>query len=312
MPEELDPAATPSGPPTGGGDGDIPTAFELERPSALLKKHGVRPRKGLGQHFLVSRAHLARIVGAADLTDADVVLEVGPGLGVLTDALARRAGRVVAVEVDPGMRRILDETLVQHRNVVVVPTDILRADLHELIGAEPEPARMERGYKVVANLPYNITSAVLRHVLESPVKPELAVVMVQKEVAERILAEPGDMSILAVAVQFYASPSHVTSVPAGAFHPRPKVDSSVLRLDTYAEPPVEVDDVSLFFRVVRAGFGQKRKQLRNSLSAGLATKPATAAAMLQAAGIDPQRRAQTLSLEEWSALTAAVADSEGR
>jgi 16S rRNA (adenine1518-N6/adenine1519-N6)-dimethyltransferase len=286
---------------------DSAAADELVRPRDLLRRYNVRPRKGLGQHFLVSRQHLARIVEAAELQPGDVVLEVGPGLGVLTDALARRAGRVVAIEVDPDMQRILHDTLSGHDNIEIVPADVLNIDPAALIGVDPEPPRLEPGYKVVANLPYNITSAVLRHVLEAPVKPELAVVMVQKEVADRILALPGKMSILAVAVQFYALPSRVTMVPSGAFHPRPKVDSTVLRLDTYAEPPVDVTDTSIFFRVVRAGFGQRRKQLRNSLSAGLGTDASSAAEMLSAAGIDPQRRAQTLTLEEWAALAAVVA-----
>ncbi|MFN2115986.1 MAG: 16S rRNA (adenine(1518)-N(6)/adenine(1519)-N(6))-dimethyltransferase RsmA [Anaerolineae bacterium] len=285
-----------------------PSQFELGRPSELLKRFGVRPRKGLGQHFLVSRSHLARIVGAAELGPSNVVLEVGPGLGVLTDALARRAGRVVAVEIDPGMRRILGETLRQHKNVEVVAADVLKVDPAALIGAPPAPERIEPGYKVVANLPYNITSAAIRHLLEAPVKPERSVLMLQREVADRILATPGDMSILAVAVQFYATPSLVTTVPAGAFHPRPKVDSAVLSLDTHSALPVDVRDTKLFFRLVRAGFGQKRKQLRNSLAAGLGLDTAAAAALLESAGIDPRRRAQTLSLEEWSRL-AAVADS---
>jgi 16S rRNA (adenine1518-N6/adenine1519-N6)-dimethyltransferase len=159
------------------------------------------------------------------------------------------------------------------------------------------------GYKVVANLPYQITSAVLRHVLEATVQPELAVVMVQSEVADRILSGPDDMSVLAVAVQFYASPSLVTRVPSAAFHPPPKVDSAVLRLDVYDSPPVDVSSVAGFFRTVRAGFSQKRKQLKNSLSAGLAADRQAVTAALERADIDPTRRAETLSLDEWAALT---------
>lgn len=271
-----------------------------------MKRYGVRPRKGLGQHFLVSRTHLARIVAAAEIGPEDTVLEVGPGLGVLTDSLAARANRVVAVEIDPSMRAILAKTLRGHENVEVVPADILKADPAALIDAPSQASGRLAHYKVVANLPYNITSAVLRHLLEARVQPERAVVMVQREVADRITAGPGDMSILAVSVQFYAAPAQVTTVPAGAFYPRPKVDSAVLRLDVYDEPPVQVSDAKLFFRVVRAGFGQKRKQLRNSLAAGLAVSRDDAGQVLVAAGIDPSRRAQTLTLEEWARLTAEV------
>jgi 16S rRNA (adenine1518-N6/adenine1519-N6)-dimethyltransferase len=294
-----------------GGPNDPPSGFEphgsdLLNPRAILQHHGLRPNKRLGQHFLLDRAHLARIVAAADLQPSDVVLEVGPGLGVLTDALALGAGHVVAVEVDPAMRRVLASTVRNHANVEIVAADVLRIAPEVLIGAADAPGGRRAGYKVVANLPYQITSAVLRHILEARVQPERAVVMVQKEVADRILATPGDMSILAVSVQFYAHPSRVSIVPASAFHPRPQVDSSVLRLDVYAAPPVAVPDVAAFFRAVRAGFGQKRKQLRNSLAAGLHIPPADAVVALETAGIDPRRRAETLSLLEWAALTCAL------
>jgi 16S rRNA (adenine1518-N6/adenine1519-N6)-dimethyltransferase len=235
------------------------------------------------------------------------VLEVGPGLGVLTDALSRAAGRVFAVEVDPAMLAVLEDLFGGRANVSIVAADILRADPAAILGL-PADARGRRvGYKVVANLPYNITSAVLRHLLEARVVPERAVVMVQKEVADRILATPGDMSILAVAVQFYAQPSRVSIVPAGAFYPAPKVDSAVLRLDVYAAPPVDVDDVGAFFRVVRAGFSQKRKQIKNSLAAGLQLPADAVVAALTAAGIEPSRRAETLGLAEWAALLRAIA-----
>jgi 16S rRNA (adenine1518-N6/adenine1519-N6)-dimethyltransferase len=160
----------------------------------------------------------------------------------------------------------------------------------------------------VANLPYYITSAVLRHVLEAAARPEIAVVTVQREVADRILASPGEMSILAVAIQFYAVPRRVTTIPARAFHPAPKVDSAVLRLDVRDGPPVDLvgHDSRDYFRVVRAGFGQKRKQLKNSLSAGLALPSDAVVWALETAGIDPRRRAETLSLDEWAALLRAL------
>ena len=238
-------------------------------------------------------------------------MEIGPGLGTLTEVLADRAHLVAAVEVDPGMRRVLAETLADRANVVVVDADILRVDPHRLVSDAAGVAAADT-FKVVANLPYNITSAALRHVLEAQTKPSLAVVMVQREVAERITAMPGALSILGVSVQFYARPTYIATVPAAAFYPRPKVDSAIVRLDVPTEPPVSVPDAGPFFRVVRAGFGQKRKQLRNSLASGLAVAPATAAAVLTTAGIDPARRAETLSLGEWASLTTAVLDLDTR
>lgn len=274
-------------------------------PRAVMRRFGIRPRKSLGQHFLVDRSYLAAIIEAAEVMPDDLVLEIGPGLGVLTEALAARVGRVVAVELDPEMRRVLADVLAPCTNVDLVAADILDVAPGDLLeGLDPTEAG--RPYKVVANLPYNITSAVLRHLLEARHPPVRAVVMVQREVAERILAEPGDMSILAVAVQFYATASSVTDVPAQAFYPRPKVQSRVLRLDVRPEPAVPVADPAAFFRTVRAGFGQKRKQLKNSLAAGLDIGTAEAVVALEAAGIDPTRRAQTLDLTEWARLTAAL------
>jgi 16S rRNA (adenine1518-N6/adenine1519-N6)-dimethyltransferase len=295
--------------PDSGGEhrAPAPDRADLRSPRAILRQHGLRPKKRLGQHFLVDGRQLERIVAAAALRPTDVVLEIGPGIGVLTDALAVCAGRVVAVEVDAAMRRVLASTLRGHANVEIVAADFLTTAPEALIGRPAHPPGRLEGYKVVANLPYQITSAALRHVLSARVRPELAVVMVQQEVAERILAAPGQMSVLAVAVQFYAYPQPVSWVPAAAFYPRPAVDSAVLRLDVHEAPPVDAPDVELFFRVVRAGFGQRRKQLRNSLSSGLGLRPPAGEAVLRSAGIDPSRRAQTLDLAEWAALARAVA-----
>lgn len=256
-----------------------------------------RPKKGLGQHFLVDEAVLDKIVAAAELGTSDTVLEIGPGLGVLTRALAEHAGRVVAVELDEQMVSILQEQLGDHKNLEIVHGDILELAPAELVD---EP------YKVAANLPYYVTSAVIRHLLESEHKPASMVLTMQLEVAQRILAEPGDMSILAVSVQFYGHPTLVTKVPAGAFWPRPEVDSAVLRIDVYDEPPAEVDDVDWFFTVVRAGFQQRRKQLKNSLAGGLHPTKKEVVAALEEAGIDPRRRAQTLTIEEWASLAQAL------
>lgn len=272
-----------------------------QRLSTLLQKYNLRPRKGLGQNFLTDPVHLARIVEAAGLAASDTVLEIGPGPGALTRLLLEAAGRVVAVELDPELVALLRQELGHFDNLTVVEANILETDLAGLL----HPAPGVPAYKVVANLPYYITSAVLRRLLEADPRPERLVVTVQKEVAQRIVAGPGEMSLLAVSVQFYGRPELVHHIPAGAFYPPPKVDSAVVRIDTYDRPAVAVTDIDKFFRVVKAGFSQKRKQLKNSLAA-LPVSAAQVAAALAQAGIDPTRRAETLSLAEWSKLVEAL------
>lgn len=296
--------------------------------STLLKKYDLRPRKELGQNFLADPVHLAKIVDAAGLTPADTVLEIGPGPGTLTHLLAEQAGRVIAVELDPHMVNLLKNEYGYLTNLTVVEADILQTDLSSLIrsteGAEErstvnsqqsivndqEPISGSRppspAYKVVANLPYYITSAVIRHLLEATPQPERVVVTVQKEVAQRMVAKPGQMSLLAVSVQFYGQPTLVHHIPAGAFYPAPKVDSAVVRIDTFAQPAIAVADTDHFFRVVKAGFGQKRKQLKNSLAAGLAKPMPQVVEALNRANVDPTRRAETLSLEEWGRLAEVL------
>lgn len=264
-----------------------------------MRRLGVRPKRSLGQNFLVDPAYLGRIVEAAELSAEDRVLEVGPGPGNLTAGLAARAGRVVAVELDDRLQDELRAKFAAQPGVTIVHGDILALDACELMGEDA-------GYKVVANLPYYITSAVLRHLLEAACRPAMMVVMVQREVAERMCAGPGAMSLLAVSVQFYAAPRVVFRVPAGAFYPRPKVESAVVRLDVRAEPAVTDVPAARFFEVVRAGFGQKRKQLVNSLSAGLGMGKDRVYAALGRAGLDPRRRAETLALAEWRALCLAL------
>lgn len=267
---------------------------------ALLRAHDLHPRKGLGQNFLTDPVALGRIVAAADLVPDDVVVEVGAGLGTLTRLLAEQAGRVVAVELDDRLLAVLREQVADLANVQIVHGDVLK--LSDLSLAH-------LSYKVVGNLPYYITSAVLRRFLEAEPRPRLMVVTVQREVAQRIVARPGEMSLLAVSVQFYGHPRVVARIRAGAFFPAPKVDSAVVRIDVGAQPAVALGqgaDEAVFFRVVRAGFGQKRKTLRNSLSAGLALAPDSVAGTLQQVGVDPRRRAETLSLEEWAAVTGGL------
>ncbi len=277
----------------------------------ILRRFDLRPRKGMGQNFLVDEAHLDRIVAAAELAPGDIVLEVGPGLGTLTVRLAEVAGFVVAVELDERMLAVLEETLAGRPNVRVIHGDILALDPARLIeeAAAGRALSQPPSYKVVANLPYYITSAAVRHLLEARLPPMLLVLTVQREVAQRMAARPPHMSLLAVSVQFYANVEVVDRIPAGAFYPRPKVDSAVVRLRRRARPAVPVEDVRWFFRVVRAGFSQRRKQLRNALAAGLHRPSAEVAVALRSVGIDPRRRAETLSLEEWGRLARALAPS---
>lgn len=269
----------------------------------------VRPKKRFGQHFLVNRGVLHRIVETAELTSSDTVIEVGPGTGVLTAELAQRAGRVVAIEVDRAMMPGLGRLLVEYPNLSLVEGDVLRWEPRLLLQEAAPPEVGPHGYKVVANLPYNITAPVLRHFLAGQDPPSRFVAMVQYEVARALVAAPGEMSLLSVAVQFYGRVQLVTAVSPGSFSPPPKVRSAVVRIDTYAVPPVQAPSPERFFGTVRAGFSARRKQLRNALAQGLGVAPAEAAQTLEAAGVDPQRRAETLSLDEWARLSWAIQEA---
>jgi 16S rRNA (adenine1518-N6/adenine1519-N6)-dimethyltransferase len=273
----------------------------------VLRERHLRPKKGLGQHFLVDPQAVQKIVDAAEIDEGDTVLEVGPGPGTLTVPLAQRAGQVVAVEIDERMLDPLRELLQSHDNVRIVHGDILEQDVASLVGQGP--------FKVVANLPYHITSAVLRHLLESCPRPSLLVVTVQREVADRIVGrsdrrsrhkQSQKMSLLAISIQFYGRPRIVARVPAGAFRPMPKVDSAVVRIETHDPLPWDVPDERAFFRVVRAGFAQSRKQLHNALRGGLHLADELLSAALATSGIDGERRAETLSVDEWVALSNAL------
>jgi 16S rRNA (adenine1518-N6/adenine1519-N6)-dimethyltransferase len=262
----------------------------------LLRRYDIRAKKGLGQHFLIDSETLDKIITAAELSSADTVVEIGPGLGVLTERLAEKAGRVIAIELDNSLAARLSERLASLKNVTVLNEDVLKVDPASLF------EQKAGDYKVVANLPYYITSPVLRHFLEASIKPRTMVVMVKKEVAKQITAAPGQLSILAVSVQLYAKPALVTIVPAAAFYPAPKIDSAVIRIDVYPGPVAEVTDPDDFFVIVRAGFKAARKQIHNSLERSLELTKEEVAALLAGAGIDPERRAQTLTLEEWARL----------
>jgi 16S rRNA (adenine1518-N6/adenine1519-N6)-dimethyltransferase len=275
----------------------------------LLRQSGIRPDKALGQNFLTDCTILERIANAAQLTADDIVLEIGAGTGALTEQLAQDAGHVLAVELDQRLLPILQGALAGFDNISLIQGDILKLNPAVLI--EDIASKLDTSdphYKVAANLPYYITSAILRHLLEADRTAELMIITVQDAVARRLVARPGDMSVLAVSVQFYADPEILFPIKPGSFYPSPDVDSAVVRLDVHPRPPLPKDETELFFQVVRAGFSQRRKQLHNSLSAGLGERISRhdASARLEGAGIDPRRRAQTLSVEEWIRLTRAL------
>lgn len=260
----------------------------------LLQAHHMRPNKSFGQNFLVDRAILQKIIEAAELEQDDQVLEVGAGTGVLTRELAREVRRVVAVELEQDMLTLLEKTAGGHPNVEIIARNLLYLDPQEVFGQDR--------YKLVANLPYYITAPTFRHFLESANPPRLLVVMVQYEVAQRITAKPGDMSLLAVSIQFYGQPRIIARVPARAFYPAPKVDSAIVRVDLHAQTPLGPEERDGFFRLVQAGFSERRKQIHNSLTHGLHHKNEEIRAWLDAAGIEANRRAETLSIEEWLRL----------
>jgi 16S rRNA (adenine1518-N6/adenine1519-N6)-dimethyltransferase len=266
----------------------------------LLRRYDLRPSKSLGQNFLQDTQALQKIVSAANLGLEDVVLEIGPGLGSMTRYLSLSARSVTAVELDRKLFPALEGVLAPYKNVRLVQGDILKIDPAELIE--------DANYIVVANIPYYITSVVIRHLLEANRRPSRMVLTVQKEVAERICAEPGKMSLLALSVQVYGKPVIVDVISAGAFYPQPKVDSAVLIIELFPLPMIPADKLDIFFNIIKAGFSQKRKTLRNALSGGLRVKPVESEALLCAAGIDPQRRAETLSLDEWGRLVSEYPD----
>ena len=264
-------------------------------PAALIKQYGLHADKRLGQNFLHDKFELEYIAATAEIEDTDTVLEVGPGVGSLTRYLSNYAHEVVAVELDEKFDRILQVILKPCNNVRVVYGDILKLSPNDL-GLPPN-------YIVAANIPYNITSAIIRHLLESESKPRRIVLTIQKEVAQRICEAPPKMSLLALSVQVYGRPMITRLIPAAAFYPAPQVDSAVVRIEIHPDPIIYAPHLPVFFRLIKAGFSQKRKTLRNALSAGLAVSTEEVEDLLDQAKIDPRRRAETLSLEEWGSLT---------
>ena len=266
---------------------------------ALLDELDVRPSKGLGQNFLFERGVVDRIARLAEVGPRDHILEVGPGLGILTESLMGYAGKVTVVEYDHRLAGHLRATFGDHEGFRLIEADALNVTSAELFpGGEL--------FSVVANLPYNIASGVIRHLLDQPHRPERLVLMVQREVAERIVAAPGDLTVLGVATQFYAQARILFDVAPTVFVPPPTVVSSVLRLDLRPELPLPEDEIPDFLRIVRAGFNQKRKQVANSIAARFGLPKADVEVWLRRAGIDPDRRAQTLTVADWVAIRRAA------
>lgn len=269
----------------------------MSNPKQILNQIGIDPIKSLGQNFLHDPNTIEKIVDSAEIMPEDIVLEIGPGAGAITGLLAQRARQVISIEIDQRLRPILDAQLRPYANVEVIFQDFLTVDVAALVGM--------RDFVVVANVPYYITSPIILQLLSLPHLPRAIVLTIQYEVAERIVAQPPDMNRLAVITQLYGVPSIITKLSAAVFWPRPDVESAVIKIMPHAVPMIDRQDVKLFSRLVKAGFSQKRKQLRNSLSGGLGIKGKEAGELLASAGIDLQRRAETLSLAEWRMLLEA-------
>ncbi len=262
----------------------------------LLQQRGLRPRKALGQHFLLDQHIVQRIVQAAEVAPGDVVIEIGPGLGILTEALLNAGAEVFAIELDKELAAHLRATFGEVSRFHLIEGDALMIDPASLVPAEKD-------YAVVANLPYSIASAVLMHLLEAKKPPRRLTVMVQREVAERLAAKPPAMTILGVAAQFFTTPRIAFVVPPDAFYPPPNVDSAVVVLDVRPCPPLPPEERARFFRIVNAGFRHKRKQIANSLADEFRVPKESVVQWIAASGIDPARRAETLSVEEWVKLS---------
>ncbi len=258
----------------------------LPSPAAILKQYGLRADQRLGQNFLQDKTSLQNIADLAEIQNTDSVLEIGAGLGSLTQYLAINAREVVAVEVDEKLDPILRVLLKPYKNVRIIQGDIL--------SLSPAELGLPKDYIVAANIPYNITSAIIRHLLESQPKPRRIVLTVQKEVAERICETPPDMSLLALSVQVYGRPVIVGRIPAEAFYPTPQVDSAVVRIEIYPDPLITLPLLPVFFELIKAGFSQKRKMLRNAFSGGLKISPSEAETLLDAAALDSPETCRNL------------------
>lgn len=273
----------------------------------ICEEYEIQPKRSKGQNFLINEEIYDNIVDAAELSEDDIVLEVGPGLGFLTRKLAEKAKKVISVELDDKIYKMLSIQLKEegYENVELINKNVLDLEIEKLI----RNSKLEiRNYKVVANLPYNITSIFLRKMYEQELKPSMMVLMLQKEVVNRVAAKPGDMSMLALSVQYYAEPEIVGIVQRHHFWPSPDVDSAVIRLKTKSPLPPFIKGVSEkeLFRVAKFGFGAKRKMLKNNLAGGLHITAAEAEKLLIDAGLSAKVRAEDLSLEDWAKLVASL------
>ena len=274
--------------------------FEQLAVSSLMRDYGIKPKKGLGQNFLIDETYLAKITEAAHIDKNTDVLEIGAGMGNLTRHLAAAARHVTAVELDRQLIPILKKVTRDFANVQIVQGDILKLPVNDLMDAP--------GYVVAANIPYYITSALIRYLLECTAKPNAIVLTIQREVAQRICADAGALSLLALSVQVYGSPMIAVRIPSGAFYPVPKVDSAVLTVDLYDQPMIPYKLLEPFFRLAKAAFTQKRKMLHNALAGAPDLNKEKADLLLSRTGIDPKRRAQMLTIEEWKRLTSVYED----
>lgn len=270
---------------------------------AILQKYGFNFQKKFGQNFLIDTGVLEKIIAAAEITDQDCVLEIGPGIGTMTQYLAEAAREVVAVEIDKTLIPILEDTLSSYDNVTVINEDILKVDINAIV----KERNAGRPIKVVANLPYYITTPIIMGLFEQHVPLKSITIMVQKEVADRMKEGPGskDYGALSLAVQYYAKPEIVANVPPNCFIPRPNVGSAVIRLNRYGEPPVQVDDEHRMFALIRASFNQRRKTLVNGLNnaPGLHVTKEQVARALDQMGLSPTIRGEVLSLEQFAILS---------
>ena len=267
-----------------------------------LQQFRFRAKKRLGQHFLINEDIADYILSAANLSYNDTVIEVGPGLGILTRRIAEKVSSIIAVELDPKLVDVLTKKTISLSNILIVHDDILSISPAQLLKQRPNTPTSLNSYKVVANLPYYITSPIIRHFLASSQKPSLMVLMVQKEVGEAIVATPGEMSFLAVSTQLYSKPRIVKYVPAENFYPVPKVDSVVLCLEVNSTPLVAANDIDGFLNIVHCGFRAPRKQIHNSLALALKMPSSQILLLLKEADIDPKRRPETLNLQEWKEM----------
>jgi 16S rRNA (adenine1518-N6/adenine1519-N6)-dimethyltransferase len=283
-----------------GEPSDLPTSRQGWQ--ALLDRLGIRPSKGLGQNFLFERGVVQRMVRALDVERDDLVLEIGPGLGILTDELLRAAGEVIAIELDRRLAAHLRSVFGAKPGFRLIEGDALTLDLGEIVDAE-------RPYLVAANLPYSVGTAVLRRLLEAPHRPRRLALMVQREVADRLVAQPPRMTIVGVAARFYAETRIAFTVAPAVFLPPPKVESAVVLLETRDDLPLPEEERARFFAIVNAGFRHKRKQLANSIADEFGMPKSAVAAWLRVAGIDPMRRAQTLDVAEWVAIARVAPPS---